>query len=475
LQGFSLTSLTSTWTEFSYDGGFVRGGYIVVEDYDSVYIFNVATGVQVATFSYNYLAVGAYDSPYVYVGNYNDTCQLNVQTQTITWCVPFPNPSMCFGTGNTFACDNEDMSPATGSVVSRYSTYGVPNMNVSLSFYTGNAQYFFPVPRSEHAVVAINTNAYTVVAFSFPAGSAADLAALANLTATLSNKPSSWTTTKDPCLWDGVTCVATGTSARVTALQWGSLGLKGTIDLAQLPTAVTTVDLSDNALQGVFDIKTVPASVTSLNLANNGFYGEPLLATRGALTLSTLILDGNNFVGSPDLSVYLRCRPSCTFSIDNNQLCGNGTLWCSTAHSGYSYTGACVMGADPVVDCNAHTWSCPPCGQLNFTQWVCPSASCNPSQCKAFTAPTGTCLPVSGAGGTYSGIITCGGTSLTLQFFTTTDCTGTSQPIALPLDTCSKQKTGSQYLQYTCGATVTNTRTVRSELRAVLLPRHVRL
>ena len=81
----------------------------------------------------------------------------------------------------------------------------------------------------------------------------------------------------------------------------------------------------------------------------------------------------------------------------------------------------------------------------SFSQYVCPGAFCL-SDCQKHTFPTGVCLTLSAGG---SAVASCGANNLNLQVYQSSDCTGSSQAEAMPLNTCEQDSNGS-YTYNTC-------------------------
>ena len=138
-----------------------------------------------------------------------------------------------------------------------------------------------------------------------------DLEALMMTTMNVTNKDSSWSNATPACYWKGVLC---GSAGSVVTIDWSSMGLGGTPNLATLPQGLLQLLLYRNQFTGTPNLSTLPQGLLELWLSNNQFDG------------SGLFPPGAGWCG-PDIT------PS-------PNMCG--------------------VGRDATFDCSGGTWTCPP-------------------------------------------------------------------------------------------------------------------
>ena len=98
---------------------------------------------------------------------------------------------------------------------------------------------------------------------------------------------------KNCCADSGVACNGLGT-ARVTSIVWQSMGLPGLIDGSAIPTALVTLDLTNNRIKGKIPENMRATSLVTLGLSGNMLEGDiPALPA----TLKNLALAVNNLNG----------------------------------------------------------------------------------------------------------------------------------------------------------------------------------
>ena len=141
---------------------------------------------------------------------------------------------------------------------------------------------------------------YLLLFFSWlavPVDAATDREHMEALTASWNCTDPSW---RDPavpvCSWLGVTCE----NGTIQSFSWMGKRCTGTVNLANIPPSMVTLDLSNNAFNGPVDLAHLPPSMVKLWLFTNEFNGP---ADLGHLppSMVTLDLSNNAFNGPVDL------------------------------------------------------------------------------------------------------------------------------------------------------------------------------
>ena len=99
-----------------------------------------------------------------------------------------------------------------------------------------------------------------------------------------------------------------------------------------------------------------------------------------------------------------------------------------------------------------------------FTQYQCTNGLCL-GDCTSHSFPQGQCLSLTSGG---SAIATCGSDALSLQVFSSSDCTGSSQTESQPINECLEDTSGT-YIYNTCSASVDSKRAAKIASKAQLM------
>ena len=120
---------------------------------------------------------------------------------------------------------------------------------------------------------------------------------LSQLIHNISYCPEAWNSTNSVHAWPGV---MTDIAGDVLWLEWGAMGLDGTLAWEALPQSLAKVDLTGNFLKGEVPLEVLPRDLQDFHIAKNSFHGDLRIAELPR-TLQVLDVSDNCFGGTLSL------------------------------------------------------------------------------------------------------------------------------------------------------------------------------
>ena len=176
-----------------------------------------------------------------------------------------------------------------------------------------------------------------------------DLDGLLLLTAGLTPKRSSWTSSTPACSWSGITC--SGRARSVTSIAFQG-AFSGTVNLSALPQFLKSIYLNNNQLTGSVDLSQLPMTLVYAELSRSQLTGS-LNLTQVPSTLKYLYLHGNAFSGGIDLQNLPKSLK--TLTLDG---------WCGASSKiAEGMCSALTLSAGSVckTSCSSSSIDCPEC------------------------------------------------------------------------------------------------------------------